>query len=156
MTYRVFSQANRPEMIPIPTEIARSVTSGLGSSCSGCRQARFRFVGQGRNRGPGAVGAGDLTDRAVLRSEVDEREVDVHHRCRQIPDGEPTDRIVQLGPHIVRVQALILNGRVILLEGEQVDWTGDGQIDGADQSAAISNFTSSGGVPGLAPWSAPL
>jgi len=39
------------------------------------------------------------------------------------------------------VESLILNGGVVLLEGDLVDWNGDGAIDAADDGARIENFT---------------
>jgi len=39
------------------------------------------------------------------------------------------------------VEALIVNGSVLLLEGDAIDWTGDGVIDGADNNGVIANFT---------------
>ncbi|MEM8680141.1 MAG: hypothetical protein AAGF97_12405, partial [Planctomycetota bacterium] len=39
------------------------------------------------------------------------------------------------------LEALIINGSVAFLEGEQVDWNGDGVVDGGDDGFAITNFT---------------
>jgi hypothetical protein len=39
------------------------------------------------------------------------------------------------------VEALIANGRIVLLEGDLVDWNGDGVIDGLDDGARITDFT---------------
>lgn len=39
------------------------------------------------------------------------------------------------------LEALIVNGVGILLEGDSVDWNGDGVIDAGEQSNAIANFT---------------
>ncbi|MHC5115299.1 MAG: hypothetical protein ACYTGP_12825 [Planctomycetota bacterium] len=39
------------------------------------------------------------------------------------------------------LETLIVNGEIQLLEGDLVDWNGDGVIDGADDGAQITNFT---------------
>ena len=39
------------------------------------------------------------------------------------------------------LEALIINGDLVLLENDPVDWNGDGVIDGADNGFAITNFT---------------
>lgn len=39
------------------------------------------------------------------------------------------------------VEALIVNGQSILLEGDAVDWDNSGAIDAGDQGAVIDNFT---------------
>lgn len=39
------------------------------------------------------------------------------------------------------VEALILNGELILKEGDLVDWNGDGVIDGGDEGAWLEDFT---------------
>jgi hypothetical protein len=44
-------------------------------------------------------------------------------------------------PAGTNLEALILNGAILLVEGEPVDWNGDGVIDAGDNSAVVSNFT---------------
>jgi hypothetical protein len=39
------------------------------------------------------------------------------------------------------VEALIVNGDLVLLETDLVDWNGDGNVDGADSGFSITNFT---------------
>jgi hypothetical protein len=39
------------------------------------------------------------------------------------------------------VEALIFNGAIVLLEGDPVDWNGDGVIDESDDGAVVANFT---------------
>ncbi len=39
------------------------------------------------------------------------------------------------------LEALIFNGQIVLLEGDLVDWNGDGVIDAADQGGFLTNFT---------------
>ncbi|MHC4306065.1 MAG: hypothetical protein ACYTFF_18495, partial [Planctomycetota bacterium] len=39
------------------------------------------------------------------------------------------------------LEALIFNGEILLVEGDPVDWNGDGMIDAGDNNAVISNFT---------------
>lgn len=39
------------------------------------------------------------------------------------------------------IEALIFNGEIVLVEGDAVDWNGDGQIDGNDDGAVLTNFT---------------
>jgi hypothetical protein len=39
------------------------------------------------------------------------------------------------------LQALLVNGEVMLLSGDAVDWNGDGMIDGADLGSTLSTFT---------------
>ena len=46
---------------------------------------------------------------------------------------------VDVGP--ANLEALIINGELILTEGEPVDWNGDGVIDGGDGGAVLDNFT---------------
>ena len=41
----------------------------------------------------------------------------------------------------VNLEALILNGELLLIEGDAVDWNNDGVIDGGDNGAVIENFT---------------
>jgi hypothetical protein len=41
-------------------------------------------------------------------------------------------------------EALLLNGEILLVEGDPVDWNGDGVIDGGDNDGVISNFTARG------------
>jgi hypothetical protein len=44
-------------------------------------------------------------------------------------------------PAGVNFETLIFNGEILLVEGEPVDWNGDGVIDPGDNNAVISNFT---------------
>jgi hypothetical protein len=46
----------------------------------------------------------------------------------------------------VNLEALIFNGEILLVEGEPVDWNGDGVIDGGDNNAVVSNFTGTSSV----------
>ena len=39
------------------------------------------------------------------------------------------------------LEALILNGELMLLEGDLIDWNGDGVIDAMDEDGFIDNFT---------------
>lgn len=39
------------------------------------------------------------------------------------------------------IEALIVNRRILLVEGELVDWNGDGVIDGNDNGGVLENFT---------------
>ena len=39
------------------------------------------------------------------------------------------------------IEALILNGEILLVEGDLVDWNGDGVIDGDDNGGIVDNFT---------------
>ncbi len=41
-------------------------------------------------------------------------------------------------------EALIVNGNLVLLEGDAVDWNNDGLIDSMDQGASLLDFTSAG------------
>ena len=45
------------------------------------------------------------------------------------------------------VEALLVNGEVVLLEGDAVDWNNDGVIDAGDEGAVVTNFT---GISALA------
>lgn len=44
-------------------------------------------------------------------------------------------------PNGVNVEALIFNGEIVLVEGDPVDWNGDGVIDAADNNGVLANFT---------------
>jgi hypothetical protein len=39
------------------------------------------------------------------------------------------------------IEALIFNGEILLVEGDLVDWNGDGVVDGADNNGKVANFT---------------
>ena len=39
------------------------------------------------------------------------------------------------------LEALIFNGEILVVEGDPVDWNGDGVIDGGDMNAVLANFT---------------
>ena len=41
----------------------------------------------------------------------------------------------------VNLEALMLNGKILLLEGEPVDWNNDGVIDAGDNGGVVDNFT---------------
>ena len=70
------------------------------------------------------MGAGNLADRAVLGRQIYEGEVDVHDRHREVADRHPADRVVELGPHVVGVQSLVLDrARQRLASGAPADET---------------------------------
>jgi hypothetical protein len=44
-------------------------------------------------------------------------------------------------PNAVNREALIFNGEIVLVEGDLVDWNGDGVIDAGDNNGKLANFT---------------
>lgn len=44
-------------------------------------------------------------------------------------------------PNGDNIEALIFNGEILLVEGDPVDWNGDGVIDAGDEDGVLANFT---------------